>query len=43
MALDLDTRRQLLDTVRRFVEDGRYPLDWGASDTFNVPDGVGRE
>ena len=30
-------------TFHRFVEDGYYPADWGASVAPRIPDGIGRE
>lgn len=40
MALDLDTRAQLIDTVRRFVEDVCMPLEETVSQTNSMPDDV---
>lgn len=40
MALDQDTRDQLIDTVRRFVSERLRPLEAQVSETDEVPDDV---
>jgi len=40
MALDLETREQLLDTVRRFVRERLVPLEKQISEEDEVPDDV---
>ena len=43
MALDLETREQLLDTLRRFVAERLRPLEAKVAEEDNVPDEVIRE
>src|SRR5579871_2172596 len=40
MALDLETREQLLGTVRRFVRESCIPLEAKVSEDDRVPDGI---
>ena len=40
MALDLDTRTQLLDTIRRFVSERLRPLEAQVAESDEVPDDV---
>ncbi|HWA90143.1 MAG TPA: acyl-CoA dehydrogenase family protein [Rhizomicrobium sp.] len=40
MALDLETRNQLIDTVRRFVRETCVPLEAKVADDDRVPDAV---
>ena len=43
MALDLETREQLLETVRRFVAERLRPLEAQVSENNEVPDSVVEE
>ena len=43
MALDLDTRNQLLDTVRRFVAERLRPIEAEVSETNEVPQSIVEE
>jgi acyl-CoA dehydrogenase len=43
MALDLDTREQLLDTIRRFVSERLRPLEAKVSEDDAMPDDVVQE
>ena len=40
MALDLETRDQLIDTVRRFVTERLRPLEAQVSENDAIPDDV---
>ncbi|MDB5464387.1 MAG: acyl-CoA dehydrogenase domain protein, partial [Phenylobacterium sp.] len=40
MALDADTREQLIDTVRRFVAERLRPIEAEVAETDRVPDDV---
>jgi len=40
MALDAETRDQLIDTVRRFVTERLRPLEAQVSETDTMPDDV---
>ena len=40
MALDLETRTQLIETVRRFVQEECVPMEAKVSEDDRVPDSI---
>ena len=43
MSLDLDTRRQFIDTIRRFVDERLIPRESEVADTDSMPDDIVQE